>query len=418
VVAAAVCTNAYSEATSVGCGTEAAAAGRYNVKILYHHRTASRRGDAVHIEELVRALREAGHEVLVIGPRSHDVVPLGTGPGFVDWLKRQLPLALYELLELGYSVPAMVRLWRAYRRFRPDAVYERSSLFLLAGTWLKRLTGIPLLMELNAPLVEAREAHQGLSLRRLARWAEHAAWQSADVVLPVSGVLAAYAKKVGIPGARIQVIRNGVDLRRFDPAAHDSAQAKARLGLAGRRVLGFTGFLSPRHRLNRVIPLLADAAGAADEWHLLMVGDGPEVPDLKAMARELGVDHRVIVTGAVAREHIPSYVAAFDIALQPGASPFDSPLKLFEYMAMAKPIVAPDMPNIREILSVNHDAILFDPDCQDSFERSVSCLMKDKSLRAALGAQARHSIDALTWAGNAALVAELASKILKCQTPR
>src|ERR1035438_2492939 len=102
------------------------------MKILYHHRTASKDGQAVHIEELIGALREIGHEVRVVGPEI-GAGGMGAEAGWVQRLKTHLPKAIYELLELAYSRVAYSRLARAAHEFRPDFIYERHNLFLLAG---------------------------------------------------------------------------------------------------------------------------------------------------------------------------------------------------------------------------------------------------------------------------------------------
>jgi glycosyltransferase involved in cell wall biosynthesis len=79
----------------------------------------------------------------------------------------------------------------------------------------------------------------------------------------------------------------------------------------------------------------------------------------------LALDHnlqeRVTFTGVVPRERIPEYVAAFDIALQPAVVPYASPLKVFEYLALGKAIVAPRQPNIEEILTDRLNAFCLIP---------------------------------------------------------
>ena len=160
------------------------------MKILYHHRTASKDGQAVHIEELIHALREQGHEVLVVSPEvAASGSDLGAEVGWVKRLRAHLPKALYECLELGYSALAYLRLARAVRAFRPDLIYERYNLYLVAGLLLKRRYGLPLLLEVNSPLVDERMRFGGLALPWLARWAEGLVWRGAVVVLPVPRVL-------------------------------------------------------------------------------------------------------------------------------------------------------------------------------------------------------------------------------------
>jgi len=216
------------------------------MRILYHHRTASKDGQAVHIEEMIDALRSLGHEVRVVAPsiggQAAQQGAMGGEVGWVHRLKAALPNAVYELLELAYSLVAYRKLVQAAQEFKPDVIYERYNLFLLAGTLLKRKLGIPLLLEVNAPLVDERLKHSGgLSLRALARWAEGTAWRSADHVLPVTQVLARHVQAYGVPRQHITVIPNGINRAHFVTAPTPQA-AKQQLGLQGQIVLGFTGF--------------------------------------------------------------------------------------------------------------------------------------------------------------------------------
>ena len=377
------------------------------LKILFHHRIASRDGQAVHMQELIAALRAQGHAVVLVGPEATGREAFGGEVAFVARLKKRLPRALYELLETAYSVHAALRLFRAYRRERPDAVYERYNLFMLAGLWLRRLTGVPLLLEVNAPILEERAEHDGLALTGLARWCQHAVWRGADHVLPVTNVLADYVRAAGVPEERICVIPNGSNPEHL-ATAPDGPTAKRRLDLDGRLVLGFTGFVRQWNRLDRVLELIA-REGEALNLHLLLVGDGPARPALEAMAADLGVADRFTITGVVAPDDIPAHVAAFDIALIPGVTPYASPLKLFEYMGLARPTVAPDTANIREILSNGEDALLFNPQDERAFAAAIMRLARNPELRATLGAAARARIAArgLTWDSNATRVAAL-----------
>lgn len=389
------------------------------MKILYHHRTASKDGQAVHIEEMVHALRELGHEVLVVGPAgADDAAPrggmgggIGDDKGWVSRLRSALPKAVYELLELGYSLLAYRRLAAAARRFQPDVLYERYNLFLLAGVMLRRRLGIPLLLEVNAPLVEERSRFGGLGLPRLAAWAERTAWCGADGVLPVTQVLGGHVQARGVPASRITVIHNGINEAQF-AAAPTPAEAKRALGWDDALVLGFTGFVRDWHGVDRVLHWMASAQAPAHA-RLLMVGDGPARPALEALARELSLGDRVRFTGVVDRHDIPAHVAAFDIALQPAVVAYASPLKLFEYLALGKAIVAPRVPNLEEVLRDGDNAVLFNADQPGAFEAALSRLCDDPTLRAqvAAGAQASIAQQGLTWRANAQRVAALAQTL-------
>lgn len=382
------------------------------MKILYHHRTRSYDGQFVHIDALVSALRALGHDVVVVGPRG---AAGGGSPGLrvAPWYRRCMPRAVSEWLEFGYSFVAFARLAAAYRRSRPDVLYERYNLFLPAGIWLKKLTGIRAIVEVNAPLAKERAEVSGLSAKRLARWSERTVWREADAVLPVTGVLARMVADAGTDPERILVVPNGID-REILELDLDVEGAKRRLGLQGRLVLGFTGFVRPWHGLDRVLDLMVEIGRNAD-CSLLIVGDGPARPALEEKARRLGIADRVVYTGVLERSRVAEHVLAFDIALQPDVTAYASPLKLFEYMALAKPIVAPATPNIEEVLENESTALLFDRAQPDAFARAIRRLCDDPGLRAGLGRAAREAIieRGMTWEGNARRVTALAERLCR-----
>jgi glycosyltransferase involved in cell wall biosynthesis len=375
------------------------------LKILYHHRIRSKDGQYVHIEELIHALRKLGHEVVVVEPPAFNKASFGDDAGVIAMLKRYCPGFLYEFMEFAYSVLVYWRLRGAVLAHQPDGLYERYNLLQPAGVWLKRRFNLPMLLEVNAPVFEERAKYDGIALPRLARWVERFTWRGADRVLPVTEVLAKRLESAGVAREKIVVIHNGINPDDFGSAL-DNDKAKRRLGLEGRLVLGFTGFVRDWHGLDKVVDLIASADPG---WHLLIVGDGPARVALEKRAMALNVIDRLTITGIVGRDQVAAHVAAFDIALQPAAVDYCSPLKLFEYMALGRPVVAPAQPNIMEILTHEQDALLFDPRDPEGLGRAVERLCRDAGLRRRIGEAARRTIESrrLTWADNANRVAEL-----------
>lgn len=389
------------------------------MKILYHHRIGSKDGQYVHIEEMVEAFRADGHEVRVVGPEGFDQREFGGESGLVARLKAGIPGSVYELLEFGYNALDYSRLARAMREFRPDVIYERYNLSLLSGAVARRRFGVPLLLEVNAPLFAERSAYGGLKLARLARWTEQRAWQAADHLLAVTEVLADQIVDAGVDRSRITVTPNGINPRRFAPT-DDTAAARQALGLdPGAMVVGFVGFAREWHGLDAVIELLAEY-GDARPLHFLLVGDGPVTPELKQQAARAGVADRLTVTGVVARDDVQLYVKAFDVAMLPNVVAYASPLKLFEYMACGKAILAPNQPNLREILTDDHDAILFEPGSRDAFKAAMRCLIEDETRRARLAASARATLVArdLSWAANARQVTDIGARLVHSASER
>lgn len=382
------------------------------MRILFHHRIASRDGQAVHIEELIAALHRLGHETLLVGPPSLLGTAFGGANPRVQWVKRSIPTAVYELLEIAYNIKAFLRLRAAVQAFRPDVIYERFSLFLFAGVWVHQLYRLPLLLEVNSPLYEERRANDGLRLRRPARWAQRSLWRQADHLLPVTGVLARTIAEYGVPAARISVVPNGVDTERFS-AILDPSAAKTALGLPHRIVIGFTGFIRAWNAIHRLIDFVA--AHCADlDLHILVAGEGPARRSLEEYARAREVSERLTITGVVRREEIGRHIAAFDIAVIPGLTSYSSPLKLFEYLQLGRAVVAPDTENVREILTNEHDALLFDPGIAGDLEARLLRLCRDPALRSRLGSSARQTIvqKSLTWNRNAERVIDIAQALL------
>lgn len=385
------------------------------MKVLYHHRIGSKDGQYVHIAELINALKQEGAEVVVVGPKALDQQSFGGESGWVSMLKRRLPQALYELLELGYSFLDYFKLRQAIRVHAPDVIYERYNLYFVSGVWAHRRFSLPLLLEVNAPLLDERSRYSGITLPRLARWSERWAWRGADRVYAVTRVLARRIAQEGIDEAKLSITPNGIDPNQF-AALPSREAAKQHLGLEGRLVLGFTGFVREWHSMDTILDLMA--AHPELNLHLLLVGDGPAREALEIQAEKLGLSERVTFTGVVERDQVPLHVMAFDVALQPAVVPYASPLKLFEYLAAGCAVVAPASENIREILSDGNNALLFDPELPDQRAAAILRLARDVALRTRLGdAAARTIVDrGLTWQANARTVLEDARRLLADQS--
>ena len=205
------------------------------------------------------------------------------------------------------------------------------------------------------------------------------------------------------------VTPNGVEPGRFDslPPRPDDPDPL---------VLGFVGFVREWHGLDAVIEAIARYRGLR-QVKLKVVGDGPARPALESQAAALGVADRVTFTGLADRPDIPGLVAGFDIALQPKVVSYASPLKLFDYMAAGRAIVAPDQGNIREILTDGETALLFDPAQPGAMLDAIARLIADRTLRQRLGTAARRQIEGrdYTWAANARRIIEWARLDVNCR---
>jgi len=385
------------------------------MRILYHHRTQAEDGQAVHIRSLIRAFETTGHEVHEVG-----LVRAGSGAGSDagsggapsprsgrarwSWVTR-LPRFARELAEYGYNGIARRKLVGEAARFEPDFVYERYAFGNAAGVLATRKLGLPLVLEVNSPMVLELERTRGLSFPGFARKLESFVYRSAERVCVVTRVLADMLADLGVERERLLVTPNGVDLGLYERADPEAARRDAlrALGLApeGGAVLGFVGYYRDWHRLDVAVRGLATRELA--DARLVLIGEGPAREELAELARELGVSGRVHFAGRRAHREIPGLLCALDVALIPAINPYASPLKLHEYMAAGLAVVAPDQENLRELLVDGENALLVPAGDADALSAAIVRLVGDGALRGRLGSAARATVERedLTWEANA-----------------
>jgi glycosyltransferase involved in cell wall biosynthesis len=389
------------------------------VKILYHHRTRAEDGQAVHIRALQRAFVDEGHEVFEVALVRRDEAANGQPAERGSWeIVAHLPHFARELAEYAYTAVGRPRIVAAAREHEIDFIYERYAFGNAAGVQAARKLRKPLILEVNSPMVLELANTRGLSFPRTARRLENWIFRSADRVCVVTRVLAEMLVELGVERERLFVTPNGVHLEQYQYADRAAVRARARadLGIASLPadavVLGFVGYYRDWHRLDLVLDALAGPELA--HAHLVLVGEGPAHAALVQRAAQKRVESRVHFAGPRRHADIPALLPAFDVALVPAINPYASPLKLFEYMAAALAVVAPDQPNLREVLVDGRNALLVAPGDGTALTAALGRCANDASLRGRLGASARASVleHDLTWRGNARRVVDVARELV------
>lgn len=386
------------------------------------------KGASVHVRELVGALTDLGHETLVVTPAAGDVStrsnPLriaampfaGTAAAMHAELKsealcrdnrlaKDLRNVLYALWLEGRAAPLLAD-------FRPDFIYERYTLFGTAGIELARRLSVPLILEVNAPLVEEQREQRGLSLPRTAVAAQRSVFASADELIVVSRWLAQYCMAHGASPERVTVVPNAADPELFRPSTGRS-EVRKELGWEEAVVLGFVGAMKPWHGVPRLVDALSHLG---PEFRLLLVGEGPDLENVRRRVRELGLDDAVHFAGAVPHRAVPEWLAVSDIALVPyheSAAQYFSPVKLFECMAMGLPIVAARVGQTEEILANGRLGWLYAIDDPEEPAATLRRIAGDLPRARSVGAKAReHVLAHHTWGRNAAQVERLARRAM------
>jgi glycosyltransferase involved in cell wall biosynthesis len=336
------------------------------------------KGASVHLAEIVEALRAEGVEVLVL---VSGIAPEATAPARGVTLE-SLPgprkgIGVDALL--AAEAPLTAWLCDRLRGFGADALYERIALHSAAGSAAARALGIPHLVELNAPLPEEAARYRRLDRPEEADRLERETLSRADLVLPVSSPLAAYASARG--AQHVEVTPNAVVPERFAdlPARDPSAPA----------VAVFSGALRPWHGIETIAEAWKLLDGAAPR--LRVIGDGPSRDVVAAAGAEM--------LGAVPHERVPLLLGEADIGLapySPDAPAYFSPLKLFEYLAAGLAVVAADIPGVRDVTG-SEAAVLIPPGDAPALARAVALLAGNHAERERLGSAARVLAAEHTW---------------------
>lgn len=380
-----------------------------SLRILYHHRTRGEDAQGIHISEMIQAFRDLGHEVALVAlVKSKDERAPARSASAWKWLTGWSPAWLYELLSMGYNLYGYLRLRRAIAARRPDLLYERYSLNTFCGIWASRRFNIPLILEVNAPLYHEQRELGELVFQRLARFSERWICSHSTKTVTVSHVLKEMLRQGGVPDTRLTVIPNGIDPRRFHRGI-SGEEIRRRYGLDGAVVVGFVGWFRPWHGLELLLQTLERGTLTAPHVRLLLVGDGPAHPALRHYAQTHGLSSRIIFTGPVDRSDVAAHIAAMDIAVQPSVTAYACPMKIIEYMAMGKCVVAPDQPNIREMLQDQINGQLFQPWDLEQLAAALSRVIQEPDRRRELGEKARQTIyeRGYLWSANVARVIQL-----------
>lgn len=311
-------------------------------------------------------------------------------------------------------------------------IYQRYSLLNCTGVLLSWWKSVPLVLEFNGSEVWADEhwaKNKTLRLRFLIRWFERLNVRYAHSIVVVSQPLKDLLIAQGISAHKILVNPNGVQAQEYDPALliDERAEVRARLGFDDAYVFGFIGTFSHWHGINVLQAMIPEVVRRCPRAKFLLIGAGPLLDELKATLTTSQVPvQNVVYLGMVAQHEARKYLAACDAFLSPtqpnvdGSPFFGSPTKLFEYMSLAKPIIASDLGTIADIVCPavctasddskvidNQLGILVAPDDIAGFINAACALVDFYSLEQCerMGNNARNRVlENFTWSAHVAKI--------------
>jgi glycosyltransferase involved in cell wall biosynthesis len=284
-----------------------------------------------------------------------------------------------------------------------DFVYERYQLGSNAGLRAAAQLGIPFVLEFNGSELWVSR-HWGRRASRLEKQLarlERRNLLDASLVVVVSEALRDAVLAEGVSPERVLVNPNGVDVDALAPYRVGlPSDWRARAGLSEAPTVGFVGTFGLWHGV-MLLPALAEAVPEA-RW--VIIGDGSLFADVRTEMDARGLGARVDMVGLVERSRALELLACCDVCVSPhipnpdGTPFFGSPTKIFEYMGLAKAIVASNLGQIGEVLDHERTALLCEPGDLDEAAAAIRRLLGDAELRARLGAGALQAAEGqYTW---------------------
>ena len=383
------------------------------------HDLTANHGYRIHVLKILEHLEKKGHQTFLI--HINDKKHL---PDFKNYLcipHHYMPIIHRFLPYTGFldSKNILAEIIRIDRRIHFDVIHERCGLYSYGGILAAKLLKKPLILEVNAPLVEEKrlfteplKSYQKLS----ATMSTKVCFKFSDRIVAVSNVLKEIlVNDWHITGDKIKVIPNAFDSSLFNKQC-DTIHNKTKLGLLNAFVITFVGTFQTWYGIENIVDAFCLVVKEIPHARLLLVGDGLLRKDLKTRVEKLGIDKTVIFTGYVNHNLIPEILAITDITVAPfrplPTGFYFSAIKIFEYMGAGKPIVASRIGQIGEILEHGKTGLLVNPGDIQGLVDSIMRLYKEPNLMKRLGTNARVEAGKYTWDAYADKLIEIYTELI------
>lgn len=308
---------------------------------------------------------------------------------------RIVAMALYAIRRTSFILSN-------FKHERYNIILVRDDLFDgLLALYIKRRYRVPLVFEMSIPVEQSWETRKFYSNKRKlqriiseieARLIIHIL-RNADLILPISRWLKDDLVRKGVDRSKITPLPEGVDPKRFLNRDMGAVAVRDKYGLGDFKIVIYVGTMDKMRHLDVLIHAFLRVRDSRGDVKLLMVGDGTGRLDLEKLADELGIRGDVVFTGYVDFREVPDFIAAANLGIS-AVPPLDfykvsSPIKMLEYMAMAKPVVAnEEIPDQKEVMGVSGGGILVHFD-DESFAEGILEILNNPNRAEEMGRKGR-----------------------------
>lgn len=329
-------------------------------------------------------------ETFIVGDRSPQKWSAkGSGAAISRGFMRTLAI---DLVRLGLGV---YNSWRSWREIgsKVDWVFEYAATLQCLG-WIFQRHGVLWILQVEALLYyEAKAERKALILDGIAKKLELWSYRQCDVIACVSATLKEIlVTEIGIDSHKIVLVPNGVDIQFLDPQLHQPKRVFPGF------TIGFVGSLYSWAGLGLLLEAIAELKTTGYDLSLIVVGDGEMKSTWSAQAQALGLAQQVEFVGRVPWQDVPQYIAGCDVGysgqiqLQMGKM-YLSPMKLYEYMSMAKPVVASAFEDATRLVTEGETGFLFEPGDKQTLKQALIAAYAAQDRLSLMGQQARRQIE-------------------------
>lgn len=295
---------------------------------------------------------------------------------------------------------------------RPDIIYARQDGFSFSLPLIQIIFKKPYIVEINGLLDdEAKMLKSPGFTRKFKSRSEKINYKLADKIVAVTkGIKDGIVEQFNVDPQKIHVISNGANIDMFKPL--DQNKCKLELDPSINYVC-FVGNLAPWQGVEYLIQAAPLILSKCPNVNFLIVGDGIMKDKWMQLAEVIGVSDKFIFTGSVPYEKIPLYINASGICVAPFPKARNekiglSPLKLYEYMACGKPVVASNIKGVGNLLELEQTGIAVPPENPDDLATAIIKLLKNESIRKKMGINSRKCVvENHSWASVAEKVANV-----------
>jgi glycosyltransferase involved in cell wall biosynthesis len=317
-------------------------------------------GQELRILGEMEQLRGRGHACILVAQPAAAIAERAASAGFPVHRVR---------MRNGADLAAGLCIAGLLRRTRPDLVVTHSSCDAWVGGLAARWVGLPVV----------RTRHLAIRIRRDPVARRVYTWLADRIVATGEEGRQILIAQAGVPAERVAVIPTGVDTTRFDPGRVDRSAVRRELGLGDVvPLIGIVAVVRERKGHPVLLEALAGTELCRRGVHLLVAGAGPMQDSVEAQAQTLGLGERVHFLGH--REDVPEVLAACDIACLPSLLAEGVPQAILQAFALARPVVASDVPGIRQIVRPMETGLLVPPGNPSALGASLVRLLDEPDL--------------------------------------